>query len=153
MWLEIQPFLQDKDAIPTAPGSENERKYQQVAEGTARAYTLAKNYKVKTAFGTDIQLNPKGAERQPFYLTKLVQWYLPAEVLKMATADNAELLALSGPRNPYPGKLGVVEEGALADLLLVDGDVLANITLLERPAKNLVVIIKDGKIFKNTLAN
>ena len=43
----------------------------------------------------------------------------------MATADNAELLALSGPRNPYPGKLGVVEEGALADLLLVDGDPLA----------------------------
>jgi imidazolonepropionase-like amidohydrolase len=39
----------------------------------------------------------------------------PAEVLKMATADNADLLALSGPRNPYPGKLGVVEEGALAD--------------------------------------
>ena len=153
VWLEIQPFLQDEDAIPTAPGSENERKYQQVAEGTARACTLAKKYNVKTAFGTDIQLNPKGAERQPFYLTKLVQWYSPAEVLKMATADNAELLALSGPRNPYPGKLGVVEEGALADLLLVDGDVLANITLLERPAKNLVVIIKDGKIFKNKLAN
>ncbi len=46
----------------------------------------------------------------------------PAEVLKMATADNAELLALSGLRSPYAGKLGVVEEGALADLLLVDGD-------------------------------
>jgi imidazolonepropionase-like amidohydrolase len=60
-------------------------------------------------------------------------------------------LALSGKRNPYPGKLGVVEEGALADLLLVDGDPLANIKLLEDPAKNIVVIMKDGKIYKDTL--
>jgi len=69
----------------------------------------------------------------------------------MATGTNAELLAMSGKRNPYPGKLGVVEEGALADLLLVDGDPIANITLLEDPAKSLVVIMKDGKIYKNTL--
>jgi imidazolonepropionase-like amidohydrolase len=69
----------------------------------------------------------------------------------MATADNAELLAMAGPRNPYPGKLGVVEEGALADLLLVDGDPVANIKLIEDPAKNLVVIMKDGKIYKNSL--
>ena len=81
----------------------------------------------------------------------MVRWYTPSEVLKMATADNAELLAMAGPRNPYPGKLGVVEEGALADLLLVDGDPVANIKLIEDPAKNLVVIMKDGKIYKNTL--
>jgi len=85
-------------------------------------------------------------------IPKLVKWFTPAEVLKQATADNAELLALSGPRNPYPGKLGVVEEGALADLLLVDGDPLANIKLLEDPGKNLAVIMKDGKIYKNTVA-
>ena len=69
----------------------------------------------------------------------------------MATATNAELLALSGKRNPYPGKLGVVEEGALADLLLVDGDPIANIKLIEDPAKNFVVIMKDGKLYKNSL--
>ena len=73
------------------------------------------------------------------------------EVLKMATADNAEMLALSGPRNPYPGKLGVVEQGALADLLLVDGDPLANIKLIEDPSKNFKVIMKDGKIYKNQI--
>jgi imidazolonepropionase-like amidohydrolase len=67
----------------------------------------------------------------------------------MATGTNAQLLALSGKRNPYPGKLGVVEEGALADLLLVDGDPLANIKLLEDPKKNLVVIMKNGQVFKN----
>ena len=55
-------------------------------------------------------------------LTTLERWYRPAEILKMATAVNGELLAMSGPRNPYPGKLGVIEAGALADLILVDGD-------------------------------
>ncbi len=69
----------------------------------------------------------------------------------MATGTNAELLAMSGKRNPYPGKLGVVEEGALADLLLVDGDPIADIKLIEDPAKNFLVIMKDGKIFKNKL--
>ena len=69
----------------------------------------------------------------------------------MATSTNAELLALSGKRNPYPGKLGVVEEGALADLLLVDGNPLENIGLIADPDKNFLVIMKDGRIYKNTL--
>jgi hypothetical protein len=51
----------------------------------------------------------------------------------MAASVNAELLALSGPRSPYPGKLGVVREGALADLLLVDGDPIAQLRLIEDP--------------------
>jgi imidazolonepropionase-like amidohydrolase len=69
----------------------------------------------------------------------------------MATGTNAELLALSGKRSPYKGKLGVVEVGALADLLVVNGDPIANIKLIEDPAKNFVVIMKDGKVYKNTL--
>lgn len=68
-------------------------------------------------------------------MPKLVQWCTATEALKMATVDNAELLAMSGPRNPYPGKLWVVEEGAIADAPLVDGDPTANIKLLEDPAK------------------
>jgi len=67
----------------------------------------------------------------------------------MATSSNAQLLAMSGPRNPHPGKLGIVEEGALADLLLVDGDLISNIKLLEDPDKNFLVIMNDGKIYKN----
>ena len=75
-----------------------------------------------------------------------------AEALKMATADNGELMALSGFINPYPGKLGVVEEGALADLLLVDGNPLENIKLVEDPDKNFLIIMKDGRIYKNTVS-
>jgi imidazolonepropionase-like amidohydrolase len=84
-------------------------------------------------------------------VTKLQQWMSPAKALKLVTHDNAQLCALSGPRNPYPGKLGVVQEGAYADLLLVDGDPLANFNLIADPDKNFKIIMKDGKIYKNTL--
>jgi imidazolonepropionase-like amidohydrolase len=93
----------------------------------------------------------KLAGRQAALLAKLVRWYTPAEALKMATADNGALMALSGFINPYPGKLGIVEEGALADLLLVDGNPIDNIKLIADPAKNFVVIMKDGHVYKNTL--
>ena len=70
----------------------------------------------------------------------------------MATGTNAELLAMSGLRSPYPAKVGVVEEGAFADLLLVDGNPLENIDLVADPERNFKIIMKDGRIYKNTLA-
>jgi len=149
IWLSLQPFLQDEDAIPTAPGSANERKYQQVTEGTDRAYSLAKQLGLKVAFGTDIQLNPNGAARQSHYLPKLLRWYSAGDALKMATHDNAALLAMSGPRTPYAGQLGVIEQDALADVLLVNGDPIADLNLLADPANNLAIIMKDGVIFKD----
>jgi imidazolonepropionase-like amidohydrolase len=150
IWWSLQPFTDDRPS-PYAEGSVNRSKQLTMYAGTDNAYKLAKKYKVKTAWGTDILFDAKNLTAQNTQLTKMVEWYTPAEVLKMVTADNAELLALSGPRNPYPGKLGVVEEGALADLLLVDGDPVANIKLMDDPAKNFLVIMKDGKMFKNIL--
>ncbi|MER3495149.1 MAG: hydrolase [Mastigocladus sp. ERB_26_2] len=151
IWLSMQPFLDDEDANPYPEGSANRARQLQVFQGTDIAYKLAKKYNIKTAWGTDTLYSAKNAARQGAQLAKMVRWYTPAEVLRMATSTNAELLALSGPRNPYPGKLGVVEEGALADLLLVNGNLLENIQLIENPAKNFVVIMKDGKIYKNTI--
>ncbi len=151
IWWCLQPFLDDDDAPPLPVA--NRAKFLSVVEGTDRAYGLARTYGVRLAWGTDILFDPKLAQRQGAQLAKMVRWFAPAEVLKMATADNASLLELSGPRNPYPGKLGVVEEGALADLLLVEGDPLENIRLLEDPARNLAVIMKDGQIVKNVLAH
>jgi imidazolonepropionase-like amidohydrolase len=121
----------------------------QVVAGTERAYTLAKKYGIKTAFGTDVLFSADAATRQGAMLTKLTRWYTAPEILKMATSTNAELLALSGLRSPYPGKLGVVEEGALADLILVDGNPLENIQLIADPAKAFFVIMKDGRVVKN----
>jgi imidazolonepropionase-like amidohydrolase len=150
IWLSTQAFPDElADAFP--PGSQERAKAFEVFAGTDRTIGLAKKYKLKTAWGTDILFSRRLAQRQGELLTKFTRWYTPAETLAMATGTNAELLALSGKRNPYPGKLGVIEEGALADLLLVDGDPIANIKLIEDPAKNFVVIMKDGKIYKNIL--
>ena len=80
------------------------------------------------------------------------RWYTPTEVMVMATSTNAELLAMSGLRSPYPAKVGVVEAGAYADLLLVDGNPLENIDLVADAERNFKIIMKDGRIFKNTLA-
>jgi imidazolonepropionase-like amidohydrolase len=151
IWLSTQPFLDDEDSNPFPPGSQERAKKQQVVAGTDTVYSLAKKYKLKTAFGTDIIFDAKQAAKQGAWLVKLTRWYTPAQALAMATSANAELLALSGPRNPYPGKLGVVEEGALADLVLVDGDPVANLKLIEDPARNFLLIMKDGQVFKNTL--
>ena len=84
-------------------------------------------------------------------LTKLVQWYTPAETLVMATGNKRRTAGAVGETKSVSWKLGVVEEGALADLLLVDGDPIANIKLIEDPEKNLLVIMKDGRIYKNAL--
>ncbi len=149
VWWSLQPFLDDEDASPLPEGSPNRKKQLQMTAGTDTAYKLAIKHKIKTAWGTDTLFDVKKAESEGRQLAKMTRWYTPAQALKMATADNAELLAMSGPRNPYPGTLGIIEEGALADILLVDGDPLANIKLIEEPDKNLFVIMKDGKIFKN----
>jgi imidazolonepropionase-like amidohydrolase len=150
VWLSIQAFPDElAEAFP--PGSFERVKAMEVFAGTDRTFALAKKYKIKTAWGTDILFSPRLAPRHAQLLTKLTRWYTPAETLAMATGTNAQLLALSGKRNPYPGKLGVVEEGALADLLLVDGDPIADIKLIEDPKKNLLVIMKDGRIYKNSL--
>lgn len=149
VWWSLQPFLDDEDAIPFPEGSANRLKQIQMTKGTENAYALAKRFGVKTAFGTDTLFDASLAPRQGAQLAKLARWYTPAQVLKMATGDNAELLALSGNRSPYPGRLGVVEEGALADLLVVDGDPIADLQLIADPARNFLVIMKDGIIYKN----
>jgi len=150
VWLSLQAFPEEMgNAFP--PGSFERAKFRQVHAGQDKAYTLAKKYRIKTTFGTDVLFSPALAQRQGALLAQLTRWYTPAEALAMATGTNAELLALSGERNPYPGRLGVVEQGALADLLVVDGDPTADISLVTDPAKNFVVIMKDGRIHKNTL--
>ncbi|TVZ41354.1 imidazolonepropionase-like amidohydrolase [Alteromonadaceae bacterium 2753L.S.0a.02] len=150
-WLSLQPLLNDEDAPPFPEGSFEQQKFLEMTRGTEKAYALAKKYKLKVAFGSDLQNGAEIAAKQGKALTKLTRWYEPWEVLKMATSTNFQLFKMSGPRDPYPGKNGVIEKGALADLLLVDGNPLENINLIADPEKNFVVIMKDGKIYKNTL--
>jgi imidazolonepropionase-like amidohydrolase len=147
IWLSLQAL---DEAPPTASAATKAKKHT-VVEGTDNAFTWARKYKVKLAWGTDLMFVPAQMKNQNTDILKLTAWMSPFEALKLVTHDNAQLLALSGPRNPYPGKLGVIEQGALADMLLVDGDPIANLKLIADPGKNFVVIMKDGRIYKNSL--
>ena len=106
---------------------------------------------MKLAWGTDLLFNPTNTKNQNHGIIKLQKWFSNFEILKMVTSGNAQLLAMSGARNPYPGELGVIEEGALADMLLVDGNALEDVNLLDDPEKNIAFIVKDGVIYKNRL--
>ena len=145
---ESKPWREMRTGLPE--GSVQREKAEEVWPGISRTYELAKKYNIKTAWGTDVLFSQALATQQGRILASLGRWHTPPEALIMATSTNAELLRLSGKRNPYPRALGVVEQGAYADMLLVEGNPLDNLDLVADPA-NFVVIMKDGRIFKNTL--
>ncbi len=145
VWLSLQNLMDNNDNMD----EQRKEKRKPVLEGQDRVWPLAKKLGVKLAWGTDFLFEPELNADQNSYILRLQKWFSNAEILKMVTQDNAELLQLSGLRSPYPGKLGVVEEKALADLLLVDGNPLKDLSLIADPEKNFLLIIKDGKIYKN----
>jgi imidazolonepropionase-like amidohydrolase len=149
IWLCMQPL----DSAGRADFSDEQKQYKrEVALGSDKIYTAAKKYHIKLAWGTDVFFNPMANKAQTTYIPKMGQWFTPFEVLKMITHDNAELLALSGKRSPYrEGKLGVLEEGAYADMLLVDGNPLKDLNLMVDYEKNFQLIIKNGIVYKNTI--
>lgn len=144
IWLSLQNLMEDSPNMAET----RRQKRKPVLEGQSTVWPLAKRLGVKLAWGTDFLFEPELNREQNEYILKLKPWFTPAEILKLVTHDNAQLLALSGPRSPYPGELGVVKQGALADLILVNGDPLANIDLIADPARNFDVIMKGGVIFK-----
>lgn len=144
VWLSLQNLMADTPSMTES----RRQKRQPLLVGQDFIWPLAKRLGVKLAWGTDFLFDPALNIEQNDYILRLKPWFKPAEILKLITHDNAQLLALSGPRSPYTGKLGVVQEGALADLILINGDPIANIDLLANPATNFVVIMKDGKIVK-----
>jgi len=148
VWLGPQPFFEGDLEFPDA---DRKAKFKQATDATAAIYPKAKKFGVKVAFGSDLLFNPP-SENQGAQLARLATWYSPYEVLKIGTSQNAELLELSGPRHPYrEGPLGVIAEGAYADLILVDGNPLLDIDLIADPEANFDLIMKDGKIYKNEL--
>jgi imidazolonepropionase-like amidohydrolase len=151
VWWSLQPFLDDADATPFPPESANRVKQLMVAAGTERAFGLAREFGIKTGFGTDTLNSREVAGRQGAQLAKLGRWYEPWEALKMATHDNQQLFKLSGERDPYPAPNGVIRAGAYADILLVDGNPLEDLDLVGDAAAHFDLIMKDGRIYKNTL--
>ena len=150
VWWSLQPFLQDEDSN-VYPDPARRASQKQVAEGTVQAYALAQKYGIKTGWGTDMLFNPKNTGSQGRQLAKLTRFYEPLKLLGQATGINGDLLALSGARNPYPGVVGRIAPKAWADLLVVDGNPSTGLDFLADPEKNLKLVMKDGKIYKNTL--
>ncbi|UWR09166.1 amidohydrolase family protein [Ruegeria sp. B32] len=148
-WLSPQT-MKEEDMVWDSPVSA--AKYKQVTDAVANLYPMAKEVGVNLAFGTDQLLDASKAYQQSLYLVRLGEWFTPYEVLKIATSENARLLELSGPRHPYQdGPLGVIKEGAYADLILVDGNPLENLELVGNPGEYFDLIMKDGVVYKNTL--
>jgi imidazolonepropionase-like amidohydrolase len=150
VWLSPQVLTFTRH--PLGYTDDQKMKHDQALAGIDNMFRTAKKMGfTNIVLGTDVITSPEFFAQNITELELRTKWFTPVEVLRQATSKGGELVALSGPRNPYPGKLGVIEEGAYADLLLVDGNPLEDITVLTRSDQNLVLIMKDGKVFKNTL--
>ena len=150
VFLSTQPFTVCQE--PQLDDFSNS-KLAQVCKGTAFVYETAKKIpNLKITYGTDLFFVPKDVIAESVkQMERLLEWYKPSEILRMATGNATELWKMSGLRNPYPdGDLGVVKEGAYADMLLVEGNPLEDLEAVTN-TDNLLIIMKDGKIFKNTL--
>jgi len=156
-------YMQEKDVwlspqviaytyYPRGYTEDQKRKHDQAYMGIDQMFKTAKKIGFeKIGFGSDIISDPAMLARINEEFVHRTRWFTPAEILRQATANNSEILAMSGPRSPYQGKLGVIEEGALADLLLINGNPLEDISILTQYEGIIVLIMKDGKIYKNTL--
>jgi imidazolonepropionase-like amidohydrolase len=151
VFLSTQPFTVCRE--PQLDDFSNS-KLALVCKGTERIYKAIKNFPdLKVTFGTDLFFLPEEElAKQTQQMERLLPWFEPVEILRMATSTAGELFALSGSmRNPYQeGTLGTVAVGGYADLLLVDGNPLEDLKAVTN-TDNLKIIMKDGKIYKNTL--
>ena len=133
-WLSPQPMFEN-DMVWASPVSA--AKWKQVTDAVNTLYPMAAEIGVNIAFGTDQLMDASKAHQQSDYLVRLGTWFTPFEELKRATSENARLLELSGPRHPYQeGPLGVIVEGAYADLIVVEGNPLEKLELIGIPTEN-----------------
>jgi imidazolonepropionase-like amidohydrolase len=131
--------------------AENVRKARQVRDGADQMLRWVAKHRLETFAGADLwQDNLIALTPQDMLLRK--RWFKNVEILRQNTSSAGKWLAKSGTKNPYgEGPLGVIEAGAYADLLLVDGNPLDDVSIMVEYEKNIRVIMKDGRIFKNTL--
>lgn len=144
--------LTTPEVVGLDPTSSTAEKLRQVNQGASNQLKWAKQYGVTLVFSTDQFGAPENFKIQSDEFLTLAEVFEPIEVLRMATSNVAALLELSGELHPYrEGPLGVIQEGAYADLLLIDGNPLEDVTLLADYENNIDLIMKDGVIYKNTL--
>jgi imidazolonepropionase-like amidohydrolase len=160
---ETLQYMKDKDAwlspqitvytyIPGGFTEDQAAKHRQAYAGIDSMFTAAKEIGFENiVVGSDIITAPTRIDTILDELKLRAKWFTPVEILRQATSNGGKLLSFANVKNPYKqGKLGVIEEGAYADMLLVDGNPLEDITVAVNP-DNFRIIMKDGVIHKNTL--
>lgn len=131
---------------------ETAKKYLEAQAGAQTGYERAKKMGIKMAWGTDILGYIDLGPYQLKEFTARAQYFTPYEIMVQVTSINADLLSRSGKRSPYQeGALGVIKVGAYADLLISEGNPLKDIAVMEDPENNLLLIMKDGKVYKNII--
>ena len=152
--MQTALFLADPATSPAYSNDVQRKKAQVVYDGMRKSLEYAKKHNVKTLWGTDL-IGPRKAllELFPTEWTYRDEYYTPFEQLQHVTVNGGEAVALSGDKNPYPdGPLGVIEPGAYADILLIKGNPLKDISILTRYEDTIDLIMKNGKVYKNCLA-
>ncbi len=119
-----------------------------VLEGQENLIALIKKYDITTGFATDLISGMYPLLTREF--TERALYWTPAEVLKQATSESAKVIRMAGRLNRH-GNFGEIREGWVADLLLINGEPLQDISVLTDPEQNLALIMKGGKIIKNRL--
>lgn len=142
--LVVYRTLQD---IPGVTES-NLEKLNVVLKGQENLIRLIKKYDITTGFGTDFVFGGYTMLSKEF--TARAKYWTPAEVLRQATSESARVIRMAGKLNRY-GNFGEIRMGWLADLLLINGEPLDDISILEDPDRALALIIKDGEIIENRL--
>jgi imidazolonepropionase-like amidohydrolase len=149
-WLSTQPFEPGDNVL--TPEQSAKAKQSIGSGGWQASLTLAKKHGIKVAFGTDLFSRTRTSRTENAMLPRLGAFFPNAEVLRIATSGNCALFARSGKRDTYrAARLGVIEEGAWADMLLVRGNPLDDLRLLEDYERNLLVVVKNGVIHKNSM--
>ncbi|MBN9487926.1 MAG: amidohydrolase family protein [Alphaproteobacteria bacterium] len=113
-----------------------------VLEGALKSLEICKAAGVKVGYGSDL-LGQLQVEQSREFLFR-AEVLKPLEIIRQATIVGAEVLR-------HEGKLGVVEPGAFADLIVVDGDPVKDLKLFLDQGAHLPVIMKAGKFHKNAL--
>jgi imidazolonepropionase-like amidohydrolase len=144
--ISTQVAIFRKAAEIPGMAEENRRKMLEVLAGQDNLMQLIKKYDLKTGFGTDLVFGTYPLVGEEF--TARTDYFTPAEILRQATSESAEIIRLAGKLNRY-GNFGEIREGWVADLLLIEGDPFRDISILERPDESLAVIIKGGEVVKN----
>ncbi len=126
----------------------NLEKLAVVLEGQENLIELIKKHDITTGFSTDLIGGMYPMVTREF--TERAMYWTPAEVLAQATSESAKVIRMAGKRNRF-GNFGEIREGWVADLLLINGEPLEDISVLRDPERNLALIMKAGKIIKNQL--